>query len=90
MLYVDYYTSSCEAANDLPVGTSLMQLEDFSLKRDSIFMLTTTQGGKSIPISANRFDMYKYALTTRDRIVTKTDILNFCRKELGNIYRIFA
>lgn len=46
-------------------------------------MLTTTRGGKSIPISANRFDMYKYALTTRDRIVTKTDILNFCRKELG-------
>ena len=41
------------------------------------------RGGKSIPISANRFDMYKYALTTRDRIVTKTDILNFCRKELG-------
>lgn len=83
MLYVDYYTSNCEAANDLPVGTSLMQLEDSSLKRDSIFMLTTTRGGKSIPISANRFDMYKYALTTRDRIVTKTDILNFCRKELG-------
>lgn len=84
MLYVDYYTSICEAANDLPVGTPLLPLEEANLKKDSIFMLTTTRGGRGIPISANRFDMYKYALTTRDRIVTKTDILNFCRKELGS------
>ena len=83
MLYVDYYTSICEVANDLPVGTPLLPLEDASLKKDSTFMLTTARGGKGMPISANRFDMYKYALTTRDRIVTKTDILNFCRKELG-------
>lgn len=83
MLYVDYHTTVCEAANGLPVGTPLLPLEESSIKKDSLFMLTTTQGGKGIPVSANRFDMYKYALTTRDRIVTKTDILNFCRKELG-------
>ena len=31
MLYVDYYTSICEAANDLPVGTPLLPLEEVNL-----------------------------------------------------------
>ena len=34
--------------------------------------------------ATNRVQAYKYGLTTADRIITKADVINFCRYELGN------
>jgi hypothetical protein len=47
--------------------------------------LTNTCGGKREPKSQERLDMYKYVLTTGDRVVTMDDIKNFCRMQLGNM-----
>lgn len=84
-LYISYYTTICERANGLPVGMGLLPQNSSSIDKRQVYFLTTTRGGKSIPASANRFDIYKYILTTRDRIYTKADIINFCRKELSGL-----
>lgn len=84
-LYISYYTTICERANGLPVGMGLLPQNSFSIDKRQVYFLTTTRGGKSIPASANRFDIYKYILTTRDRIYTKADIINFCYKELSGL-----
>ena len=72
-LYISYYTTICERANGLPVGMGLLPQNSSSIDKRQVYFLTTTRGGKSIPASANRFDIYKYILTTRDRIYTKAD-----------------
>lgn len=84
-LYISYYTTICERANGLPVGMGLLPQNSSSIDKRQVYFLTTTRGGKSIPASANRFDIYKYILTTRDRIYTKADIINFCCKELSGL-----
>lgn len=84
-LYVSYYTTICERANSLPVGMGLLPYNSPSIDKQHVYFLTTTRGGKSIPVSTNRFDIYKYILTTRDRLFTKNDITNFCRKELSGM-----
>lgn len=84
-LYISYYTTICERANGLPVGMGLLPQNSSGIDKRQVYFLTTTRGGKSIPASANRFDIYKYILTTRDRIYTKADIINFCSKELSGL-----
>lgn len=84
-LYISYYTTICERANGLPVGMGLLPHNSSSIDKQQVYFLTTTRGGKSISASTNRFDIYKYILTTRDRLYTKTDIVNFCRKELSGL-----
>lgn len=84
-LYVSYYTTICERANGLPVGMGLLPCNSPSVDKQYVYFLTTTRGGRSIPVSTNRFDIYKYVLTTRDRLFTRSDIINFCRKELSGM-----
>lgn len=47
-------------------------------------MLSQTKGGRSKLNATNSVQAYKYGLTTADRIITKADVINFCRYELGN------
>lgn len=86
-LYISYYTTVCEKANNLNIGQGFSALpsNNDQFNSDLTYLLTTTRGGRSIPVSTNRYDIFKYILTTRDRIFTKSDIHNFCRKELGDM-----
>lgn len=86
-LFISYYTTVCEKANNINAGQSFSPLPSNIAHFDSkqTYLLTSTRGGRSIPVSTNRYDVFKYILTTRDRIFTKSDIHNFCKKELGNM-----
>jgi len=52
----------------------------------SITLMTATRGGRKSPSESTRKDIYKYLLTTRDRIYTKDDIRMYCRCYYGDCF----
>ena len=75
-----YWVTQCDDANNLRAGMSLDPLKYTSTKTlRGITLLTDTMGGRKEQKGTNAIEAYKYALTTRDRIITKEDIKNFCK-----------
>lgn len=66
------------------LSSRLVVYDNNKVHAESIFLLSQTKGGRSRLNATNRVQAYKYGLTTADRIITKADVINFCRYELGN------
>jgi hypothetical protein len=84
MLYLQYWTTLADAANNIRRGTRLQQFEMLKIKPDSLRLMTGTIGGRDRLGATDRIQAYKYGLTTKDRIVTQADLVSFCYYELGN------
>ena len=84
MLYLQYWTTLANAANNIRRGARIQQFELLKLKADSLRLMTTTVGGRDSLGATERVQAYKYGLTTKDRIVTQADLISFCYYELGN------
>ena len=82
MMYAEYWTTSAAIANHLRAGTKLQQAKGMSVKQESISLLTTTIGGKNRLRPEERLTAFRYSMMTRNRIITKEDIRNFCFYEL--------
>lgn len=83
MMYTEYWTTMAESANNLRAGTKLQQGKGIRVKQDSLQLLTTTVGGKNRLRQEERLSAFRYGIMTRNRIITKEDIRNFCFYELG-------
>jgi hypothetical protein len=84
IMFLKYWTTSAELANNIRTGSRLQPFESTKVIPESLFLLSTTQGGRSRLNATDRVRAYKYGLTTGDRVVTKADIINFCFWELGS------
>jgi len=84
ILFLDIWVTQAEEANHINSGSRLVVYDNNRVNAESIFLLSQTKGGRSRLNSTNRVQAYKYGLTTADRIITKADVINFCRYELGN------
>jgi hypothetical protein len=84
ILFAEYWATHCELANGLRPGKMLTAAGSVPLVRDSCRLASSTRGGKAPANVSGRMDAYRYVLTSRDRIVTREDIGNFFRFELGN------
>ncbi|MBO9676282.1 MAG: type VI secretion system baseplate subunit TssF [Sphingobacteriaceae bacterium] len=84
ILFLDIWVTQAEEANHINAGSRLVVYDNNKVNAESIFLLSQTKGGRSKLNATNRVQAYKYGLTTADRIITKADVINFCRYELGN------
>ncbi|KQM68946.1 hypothetical protein ASE74_23805 [Pedobacter sp. Leaf216] len=84
ILFLDIWVTQAEEANHINAGSRLVIYENNRVNAESVVLLSQTKGGRSRLNAANRVQAYKYGLTTADRIITKADVINFCRYELGN------
>ena len=84
MMYAEYWTTLAEAGNSIKTGTRMQQVSGVKVKADSIILLTTTTGGKNQLRPQERLAAFRYGIMTRNRIITKEDIRNFCFYELGS------
>jgi hypothetical protein len=84
MMYAEYWTTLAEAANNLRAGTKLHLGKGVKVKQDSLAFMTTTIGGKNRLRPEERLNAFRYGIMTRNRLVTKEDIRNFCFYELGD------
>ena len=83
MLYLQFWTTLSNTANNVRKGSRLQQFEMVKLKADSLRLVTTSVGGRNSLGATERIQAYKYGMTTKDRIVTKADLVSFCQYELG-------
>jgi hypothetical protein len=86
-LYISYWSTNGAAANGVRAGTRLQSYRTSSVKASSAFLLTPTQGGKNRLSQTDSVVAYKYALLTKDRVMSKEDIKLYCQLTLGNMVR---
>ena len=84
MMYVEYWTTNAEMANGIRSGMRLQEYNGSKINSDSLFLVSTTDGGKNRLKPEERVKAFRYGLMTRNRIVTKEDIRNLCFYELGD------
>ncbi len=82
-MQVDFWVTNCELANQIPAGSRLQVFNTDLIKPDSALLLTTSTGGRNRPSAMHRADTYRYAIMSRQRIVTQEDVTSFLRAELG-------
>ncbi len=81
---VDYWLTNGALANDIQQEESL-RYDSAELVRDKIFFMTPTFGGINRKKKEDLKNDFRYALLTRDRIVTKADIKSLCFKIFENL-----
>ncbi|MFT4093776.1 MAG: hypothetical protein QM640_09045 [Niabella sp.] len=86
-LYITYWSTNGALANRIRAGTRLQPYKTSSVKASSTFLLTPTQGGKNRLGQSESVIAYKYALLSKDRIMSKEDIRLYCKLALGNMVR---
>lgn len=84
IMFLEYWTTNAEMGNQIRSGSRLQSFENSKMIPDSIFLLSNTQGGRSRLNATSRVQAFKYGLTTGNKIVTQSDVINFCSYELGN------
>ncbi|SFP95230.1 type VI secretion system baseplate subunit TssF [Parafilimonas terrae] len=84
MMYAKYWTTLAEVANHIRANTRLQLNKGLTVKQDSLVLITGTVGGKNKLRADERLQAFRYGIMTRNRIITKEDIRNFCFYELGD------
>jgi hypothetical protein len=80
---LSYWTSFAGLVNGVPEKTVLMANKIPELSKADAVLLTTVRGGRDFCDFESMQAVSRFYLTSHDRIITKQDMLNFCRIELG-------
>ncbi|MCU7616704.1 type VI secretion system baseplate subunit TssF [Chryseobacterium sp. PBS4-4] len=76
--YASFWITHCTFANHMRPGTELSN----QLKSQTLILLTETIGGAEEQKGSDSIQAYKYALTTRDKIISLEDVINYVRMVL--------
>lgn len=80
---ISYWTTHTGLLNDIPAGTELMPNKIPELSKSEIVFLTSTCGGRNLYNLETLKAINSFYLISKGRILTKHDILSFCKLELG-------
>jgi len=84
ILFLEFWSTNAELGNQIRSGSQLQAFESSKIIPESLILLSNSKGGRSRLNATNRVQAYKYGLTTGNRLVTQSDIINFCFYELGS------
>lgn len=84
MMFLQYWTTNGAIANAIKTGSRLQAANGSKFMMDSIYLLSSTMGGRDRLSTVNRTRAYKYGVTTANRIVTQRDLEAFCWLEFGD------
>jgi len=77
-IFVDFWTTNGEAANNIRSGSKIELYAGTDINRSGLALMTTTVGGTAKLKSAQLLTAYKNTLLSRDRIISRQDVLNTC------------
>lgn len=80
---VSYWTTHADLINGIVKGTDLMANKIPELNKSNAILLTETNGGRNLYDMEILKAINNFYLTSKDRILTKYNILSFCKIELG-------
>lgn len=82
-LNVSYWTTLAELANGIPANTGLMASQTEVLSKSETTLVTAVTGGRTFFDMESLRAVNRFYMTSKGRILTKHDMLGFCRIELG-------
>jgi hypothetical protein len=82
-IQVDYWVTQGIEANNIRPGTEFVCQNNPDIEPQNAVLLSEAFGGREPLQAGERLDMYRYALSSRNRLITQEDIRNFCKSELG-------
>lgn len=89
-LGVTWFSSFGAKANDIAPGTKV-EVSTAQLDADQTALVSYTMGGcNAVSNSETRHEALRYQVQLRDRIVSKSDILFFCRYKLSDLFSVKA
>ena len=84
---IGYWNTHAGLLNGLPAQTILMAHKVPDLNKIAAVLITPVAGGRHFYDSQSRAAILQFYLTAKDRILTKNDIVNYCKIELGKYAR---
>ncbi|HYV92796.1 MAG TPA: type VI secretion system baseplate subunit TssF [Chitinophagales bacterium] len=82
-VFVSFWSANGELGNNIRAGNKLELYSGGDVRNDTLFLMTTTKGGKNRLNDMERLSAFKSSLIARGRIVTPNDVKLFCMAELG-------
>ncbi len=82
-VFIGYYTTNGESANKLRLSTRL-SVYSGDILSDSAKLVSITTSGRERMNQSESIQAYKTALLTHNSIITKGDIVHYCKYELGS------
>ncbi|MGE8292569.1 MAG: type VI secretion system baseplate subunit TssF [Sphingobacterium sp.] len=85
LVFTKLWLTHAELANGISVGSQLQLQLGAAKNYEQLVLLTNSKGGRSRLNRRDSLQAFKYNVTTGDRIVSKNDIINFIKLELGSV-----
>ncbi|MFY0254478.1 hypothetical protein ACDQ55_11040 [Chitinophaga sp. 30R24] len=82
-LFIEFYSTNGPVANNIRMGSRLLEYGNIHTLPNSITLLTNTIGGKDRPNIDEKINQYRSYLLSHNRIVTPEDIKSLCRTIFG-------
>ena len=83
-LSIDYLVTNCELANGIREGENPDLTSEF-LSKEGTVLLKETSGGRGEDVNEESLNhLARYNILAKDKIVTSSDLIAFCYKELKN------
>ncbi|SEW35767.1 type VI secretion system baseplate subunit TssF [Chitinophaga arvensicola] len=82
-IFLEFYSTNGTAANNIRMGTRLLEYGNINARPNSITLLSNTQGGKDRLNIDEKINLYRSHLLSHNRIVTPEDIKTLCRTIFG-------
>ncbi|CAL1517089.1 hypothetical protein [Chitinophaga sp. MM2321] len=82
-IFIEFYSTNGTVANNIRMGSKLLEYGTIHTKPGSITLLTNTTGGKDRLNIDEKINLYRAHLLSHNRIVTPEDIKALCRAVFG-------
>ena len=82
-LFIKYWTTNGEDANKISAFTKFNVFKGSDFEKDSIMLLSTTQGGRNELTNSEKIYAYRENLISNQRVVTRQDIIILCKNHFG-------
>jgi hypothetical protein len=83
-LFIEYWSSQGQGANNVPSGNRLTLFSGSYLDNNSTWLMTMTIGGQEKPMGEQKTNLLRKSLLSRERIVTIEDIKVACWAALSD------
>ena len=83
-LFTKYWSTNGDAPNKINTFSKLLLHKGSDFEKDSIVLLSTTQGGKNELSNSDKIYAYRENLISNHRVVTRQDIIILCKNHFGD------
>ena len=85
LVFVEFWSTNASFSNKIKAGTSLGVYEGSDINDESVVFVLPTVGGRERMDTDERLNVYRKALLSKGRVVTREDIMVLCYDHFGKM-----